>query len=50
MEATVSAAKGTLECVEEAKSPHRILVLSLLRGSNKTSKKPLGIKPRSRFC
>ena len=34
MEATVSAAKGTLECVEEAKSPHRILVRSLLKSRN----------------
>lgn len=34
MEATASAAKRTLECVEEAKSPHRILVRSLLQSRN----------------
>jgi len=34
MEATASAAKRILECVEEAKSPQRILVRSLLKSRN----------------
>lgn len=34
MEATASGAKRILECVEEAKSPHRILVRSLLKSRN----------------
>jgi hypothetical protein len=36
MEATASAstAKRVLECVEEAKTPHRILVRSLLKSRN----------------
>lgn len=34
MEATASAAKGILECVEEAKSPQRILARSLLKSRN----------------
>lgn len=34
MEATASGAKRTLECVEEAKSPQRILVRSLLKSRN----------------
>lgn len=34
MEATASATKGILECVEEAKSPRRILVRSLLKSRN----------------
>jgi len=34
MEATASAARRSLECVEEAKSPHRILVRSLLQSRN----------------
>jgi hypothetical protein len=34
MEATVSGAKRILECVEEAKSPQRILVRSLLKSRN----------------
>jgi hypothetical protein len=34
MEATASDAKRILECVEEAKSPHRILVRSLLKSRN----------------
>jgi len=34
MEATASGAKRILECVEEAKSPQRILVRSLLKSRN----------------
>jgi hypothetical protein len=34
MEATASDTKRILECVEEAKSPHRILVRSLLKSRN----------------
>lgn len=34
MEATAADAKRILECVEEAKSPHRILVRSLLKSRN----------------
>jgi hypothetical protein len=34
MEATVSPEKRTLECVEEARSPQRILVRSLLKSRN----------------
>jgi hypothetical protein len=34
MEAIASRSKGLLECVEEAKSPHRILVRSLLKSRN----------------
>jgi hypothetical protein len=34
MEATTSAAKRILECVEESKSPQRILVRSLLKRRN----------------
>jgi hypothetical protein len=34
MEATTSGAKRTLECIEEAKSPQRILVRSLLKSRN----------------
>jgi len=35
MEATASGSKRILECAEEAKSPHRILVRSLLKSRNK---------------
>src|SRR5262249_42002736 len=34
MEATASGAKRILECIEEAKSPQRILVRSLLKSRN----------------
>src|SRR5262249_29621032 len=34
MEATASGAKRILECVEQAKSPHRILVRSVLKSRN----------------
>jgi predicted nucleic acid-binding Zn-ribbon protein len=34
MEATGSGSKRILECAEEAKSPHRILVRSLLKSRN----------------
>ena len=34
MEATATAAKRTLECVEQAKSPRRVLVRSLLKSRN----------------
>lgn len=39
MEAIVSGSKRTLECAEEAKSPQRILVRSLLKSRNKLRSK-----------